>query len=81
MSNLKLQIIIDQFPEHEFIVIDGHDNAIVGVSTDMRLVYCEDTIIENLMAEMSEEDAVDFYEYNIAASYIADNQPIIFKKI
>jgi hypothetical protein len=81
MSNLNIKNIIYQYPEHEFIVIDGHDNAIVGISTDMRLVYCEDTIIKNLMAEMIEEDAIDFYEYNIASAYIADNQPIIFKKI
>jgi hypothetical protein len=33
------------------------------------------------MTEMSEEDAIDYYEYNIAALHIADNQPIIFKKI
>ena len=81
MSNLNIQTIIKQFPEHEFMLIEGHDNAIVGVSTDMRLVYCEDAIIENLMTEMSEEDAIDYYEYNIAALHIADNQPIIFKKI
>ena len=81
MSNLKLQTIIDQYPDDEFIVIDGHDNAIVGVSTDMRLVYCESTIIENLMADMSEEEAIDFYEYNIAGSYISENQPILLKKI
>jgi hypothetical protein len=64
-------------------VIDGHDNAIVGVSNDMRLVYCEDTIIHNLILthNMTAEDAIEFYEYNIAGSYIADNQPIIFKRI
>ena len=30
---------------------------------------------------MSDEEAIEFYEYNIAGAYIADNQPIIFKKI
>jgi hypothetical protein len=79
MSNLEK--IIEQYPEETFIVIDGHDNAIVGVSSDMRLVYCEETIIHNLTFEMSDEEAIEFYEYNIAGAYIADNQPIIFKKI
>jgi len=83
MSNLKIQTIIEQYPDEAFIVIDGHDNAIVGVSNDMRLVYCEDTIIHNLILthNMTAEDAIEFYEYNIAGSYIADNQPIIFKRI
>lgn len=79
MSNLEK--VIEQYPDETFIVIDGHNNAIVGVSNDMRLVYCEETIINNLMFEMSEEEAIEFYEYNIAGAYIADNQPIIFKKI
>ena len=83
MSNLKIQTIIEQYPDESFIVIDGHDNAIVGVSTDMRIVYCEDTIIHNLMLkdDMTADEAIEFYEYNIAVSYIADNQPIIFKRI
>lgn len=81
MSNLNINKIIEKYPEHEFMVIDGYDNAIVGVSTDIRLIYCEDAIIKTLMLEMCEEDAIDFYDFNIASAYIADNQPIIFRKI
>ncbi len=81
MSNLKIQRIVDEYPEHEFITIDGHDNAILGVSTDMRVIYCEDTIIKNLMNDMSEEEAIEFYDYNILGSYISELQPIMLKKI
>ena len=58
-----------------------YDEAIVGVTTDGRVVYSYDLMAKQLMEEMncSYEDAVDWIEYNTvrALDYMGDDAPII----
>ena len=78
----KLQQILDNFPDEEFTILDGLDNAVIGVDTNhdpMRLVYSANDIVDCFMEEgMTDEEAIDNYEYNTARSlpYIP-NAPII----
>jgi hypothetical protein len=55
------------------ILLDGYDHAIIGVVEEFgngpRILYSKDKIIETLMEDMSEEDAEDFYYYNILGLY------------
>ena len=55
---------------NSLLKVDGHDDAIIGVgesfNRQMVLVYSEQIIIKNLMKmDMSEEEAVEFYHFNI----------------
>lgn len=55
-----------------------YDNAIVGYDANRdRLIYDEDKIIDTLITkeEMSIEDAIEYYEFNINGSQGA-NYPI-----
>ena len=73
-----LDKILEAFDNDTFLKMDGHDNAVIGVDLkSMRLIYSVSTIIKNLMNDMSEEDAVEFYEFNIACAYIGDLTPIL----
>jgi len=67
------------------IKIDGHDNAIIGVSSIWKtgstievLVYEAETIRDNLM-----RDGMDFFEaeewisFNIQGAYMGENTPIL----
>ena len=74
-----LEDIIESFPDETFLVMDGHDNAIIGVDTNtMRLVYSVTTILENLMAQgMDDEEAIEFYDYNIACAYFGEKTPVL----
>lgn len=78
----KLQQILENFPDEEFTILDGLDNAVIGVDTNndpMRLVYSANDIVDCLVAEgMEPDDAIEHYEYNTARSlpYIP-NAPII----
>lgn len=58
-----------------------YDDAIVGVTTDDRVVYSYDLMVKQLMKEMncSYEDAVEWIEYNTvrALDYMGDDAPII----
>jgi hypothetical protein len=77
-NKLVLDYILDAFDEEEFIKMDGHDNAVIGVDLQsMRLIYSVSSIIKNLRNEMSEPEAVEFFEYNIAGSYIGEKTPIL----
>lgn len=58
--------ILEWFPEEELLKIDGFDDAIIGIEDlDMRLIYSCSKIIEILQQDMSEEEAVEHFEYNI----------------
>ena len=70
--------ILEQYPEIEFIRYDDLDAAVVGVDMrDMRLIYEEQMILADLEARgMSDEEAIEFYNYNILGLTIEDG-PII----
>lgn len=59
--------------------IDGRDNAIVGVieraGQETILCYDKHTIIENLMVDMSEEDALEYYNFNILGAWMGELTP------
>ena len=59
--------------------------AIIGVTTDDRLVYSYERITECLMEtdEISEEDAIEYIDYNIAGSLNPhiEESPIIIHEI
>jgi hypothetical protein len=72
-----IEKILEWFPEEEFIKIDGFDEAIIGVEDfDMRLIYSCSKIIEILKQEMSEEDAIEHFEYNIKGAWLGEKTPI-----
>jgi len=78
----KLEEILNNFPDETFTIIDGFDDAIIGVdaySEPIRLVYSINDIVDCLMKEgMSDEEAIDYYEYNTARAVpYMPNSPIL----
>jgi hypothetical protein len=74
-----LKQIIEQFDDEEFLVADGLDEALVGiVPKTMQLVYDTDKIIEILMTRdgMDEEEAFEYFYYNIEGAYVGEATPI-----
>lgn len=72
-----LEKIIEQFPEAEFLKADGLDNAITGVAfPSMRLIYSVPKCIEILMDDMNEEEAEEYFYYNVSAAYMGEKTPI-----
>ena len=72
-----IEKILEWFPEEEFLKIDGFDDAIIGIEDlDMRLIYSCSKIIEILQQDMSEEEAVEHFEYNIKGAWFGDKTPI-----
>ena len=75
-----LEEILEYYPEETFLKADGLDSAVMGVqvSDPMRLIYSVTKIIEHLVTEddMSVEDAIEHFEFNIRGSYVGEQTPI-----
>ena len=72
-----LEEIINNYPEENFLTADGFNDAIIGVDTkSMRLIYSVTKCIDVLMIDMSEEDAYEYFEFNVAGSYVGEKTPI-----
>jgi hypothetical protein len=59
---------------------DGFDEAIIGVAEriGMEPVVAYDTnkIIEILSREMTEDEAVEYFEFNILGAYMGERTPV-----
>ena len=76
-----LNKILDSYPDEGFVKVDGFDDALIGLSTDCRLVYSVDKIINTLKKEMSEDDAVEYFYFTIECAYIGEQMPIFINLI
>jgi len=83
--NMKMmtnrEIIADEYPELLVLDPEYFDEAIVGVVTRIGLqavCYKTSHIIDLLMEKegMDEEEAIDYFEYNIAGSYMGEFTPV-----
>jgi hypothetical protein len=72
-----LDKIIEWFPEEDILKADGFDEAIIGIDTnEMRLIYSVSKCIQILCRDMNEEEAVEFFDFNIRGSYVGDKMVI-----
>ncbi len=78
-ANFKnmLDKILDWFPEEEILKADGFDDAIIGIDEEtMRLIYSVSKCIEILCKEMDEEEAVEYFDFNVKGAYMGEKTPI-----
>lgn len=83
MSRTKLQQILELYPDDTFVIADGFDDAIIGVDdNNLKIVYDIDEVINILIRDgMDVNEAIEFYEYNIAGSYVGENTPSFIRVI
>jgi hypothetical protein len=83
MSSSKLQKILELYPDDTFVIADGFDDAIIGVDdNNLKIVYDIDEVINILIRDgMEVDEAIEFYEYNIAGSYVGENTPSFIRVI
>ena len=69
--------ILEKYPDEEFLLADGFNEAVLGVDEkSMRLIYSISKCINILMEDMSEEDAFEYFYYNVSGAYMGDKTPI-----
>jgi len=64
--------------DEECLTADGFDDAVIGIlyGFEPKAVYSVRKIVDILMQDMSYEDAVEYFEYNIAGSYLGEKTPV-----
>ena len=80
---MNRQLIAEQYGE-ELLFLDPpeqFDSCIIGVANrcgmDYVVVYDEAKIVEALMSDgMSEEQALEHFDFNIAGSYVGERTPM-----
>ncbi len=76
--------ISDQFGE-DLMVLDGYDDCIIGVcerfGMDDVVLYDKEKIIQKLMKDMGNEDAMEYFEYNIIGFFVGAKTPAFFERI
>jgi hypothetical protein len=74
-----LELLIDLYPEDEFLIADGFDDAVIGVDYgSSRLIYSCKKCIEILIEqeEMTAEDAIEHFQFNVAGAWVGEKTPI-----
>lgn len=68
--------------EVDLLFMDGHDNAILGLGrqfNNFAVMYSRKKILDNLSKYMNEEEAFEFYEFNIAGTFVGEATPMILE--
>ena len=78
-----LERILQDHPDSELLrMSEGNfDAAIIGVDQDgERLIYDSNSVVQVLINDgMDEEDAWDYFYYNIAGAYVGKNTPLFIQ--
>ena len=66
----------------ETLFADGFDEAIMGMAGE-RVVYDMEKILAILVTKhnMNYEEAIEYYEFNIAGAYMGEGTPLYFKEM
>jgi hypothetical protein len=72
-----LEAILESDAEEQFLIADGLDEAVIGYYGDI-LVYSKRKILKILQTEsqMSREEAIEYYYFNIEGAYVGKQTPI-----
>jgi hypothetical protein len=70
---------------NKLIKVDGHDNSIFGIAEAFgepdRIAYDKDFLLQELVDQgMTQEEAVEYYEFNILGAYIGNKMPIFISR-
>ena len=82
---MKKELIIEhcsKLEKSEPFFADGFDDAIIGIcENSFRVAYSKSKCIEILIKQdMSEEEAIEFLEYNTFGAYIGALSPILIEE-
>jgi len=75
--NEKIEKIIDFYPELDFLIADGFDDAIIGVYNE-KLVYSITKCLDILISrdKMTKDEAYEYFFFNVRDAYVGDKTPI-----
>jgi len=70
--------------EIKALFADGYDEAIVGLGVcfhSYKVIYNKSKVLEILARDMSQEEAIMFFEFNVVGAYVGDETPIFIEDL
>ena len=70
--------LVERSGNEEMLFADGYDDAIIGYTDGGVAVYSIESIIMIMVTkeEMTHEDALDHFYYNVSGAYVGEYTPI-----
>ena len=71
--------ILENWPDEQLVIADDFDEAVIGIDVvGERIIYSVQKVIDILMERdgMDEQEAIDWYEYNMQSTYVGEHTPI-----
>jgi hypothetical protein len=69
--------------DEKILLADGLENAFMGIGRQFHhpvAIYSYKKVIKTLMrSKMSHEEAVEYFDYNIAGAFIGDQTPVFLQ--
>jgi len=77
-------MILDDNPQA--MLMDGYDGAIIGTASRLSkptlVAYDSSRILSILRRRgMSHEEAVEWFEFNIAGAWVGENTPVLIRRV
>jgi len=87
MTKDQLNSVIEEMlgEDENIQLADGFENAFLGISRQFYnkpiAVYDREKCIEILMEDMSEEEAEEYFEFNVQGSYVGETTPAFIQML
>jgi hypothetical protein len=65
----------------EFLFADGLDDCIIGFTVENNVpvvLYSTSKVIKKLRKDMTEDEAIEFFEFNINGAYVGERTPVFW---
>jgi len=79
--------LMSRLEEAQALLADGFEDALIGITENHHFrdvaVYDYDDAVDILMVRdgMSEEEAIEFMEYNVVSAYVGESTPVFIRLI
>ena len=74
-------MLSEEYPD--LLKADGFDEAVIGVVERLgtqAICYDTEKVIEILMRDMPEEEAWEYFQYNIAGAWVGEHTPFFLTR-
>lgn len=71
--------ILNIYKDFELLKADGFDDAILGVDQSkdpIKLIYSVRRCLDILEKDMSSEEAMEYFSFNVEGAYVGDKTPL-----
>lgn len=81
MNNLETQVnewLDENYPEEEILLADNFIEAFKGIAVQFNkpiAIYDRQKCIEILMRDMTEDEAYEYFEFNVIGAWVGESTP------